>query len=85
MAEEKVGVVEKYFSKISVAAVTVTSGSISVGDTLHFVGHTTDFTQVVESMQIEHEQVETATTGQSVGIIVKERVRPNDEVYKVVE
>jgi selenocysteine-specific translation elongation factor len=85
MSEEKVGVVEKFFAKIDVAAVTLTSGSVEVGDTLHFSGHTTDFTQKVESMQIEHDQVERAETGQSIGLRVRERVRSNDEVFKVVD
>ncbi|MFQ6104554.1 MAG: EF-Tu/IF-2/RF-3 family GTPase [Candidatus Glassbacteria bacterium] len=85
MAEEKVGIVEKYFAKIGVAAVTVTSGSIDLGDTLHFVGHTTDFTQVVDSMQVEHQSVQSAEVGQSIGLKVRERVRPHDEVFKVTE
>lgn len=85
MSEEKVGVVEKFFAKINVAAVTLTSGAVEVGDMLHFTGHTTDFTQTIESMQIEHESVERAESGQSIGLRVKERVRSNDEVFKVVE
>lgn len=84
MAEEKIGTVEKYFGKIGVAAITVTSGSIALGDTLHFIGHTTDFSQVVESMQIEHKPVEKALAGQSIGLRVRERVRPDDEVFKVM-
>ncbi len=85
MSEEKVGIVEKFFAKIDVAAVTLTSGAVEVGDTLHFRGHTTDFTQKVESMQIEHDQVERAEAGQSIGLRVKERVRSNDEVFRVIE
>ena len=85
MKEVEVGVVQDYFAKIGVAAIELTSGSIKVGDTLHFVGHTTDFTDTVKSMQIEHEQVEEAKAGDSVGIKVSDRVRIHDKVFKVVE
>lgn len=85
MAEEEVGVVEKFFAHPVVAAIKVTKGTINVGDTLHFKGHTTDFVQTVESMEIEHEQVHTAKVGDDIGIKVKERVRDHDKVYKVIE
>jgi translation elongation factor EF-1alpha len=83
MAEEKVGYVEKYFAKIGVAAIIVDSGSIEVGDTLHFVGHTTDFTQVINSMQVEHQPVQKAVSGESIGLKVDDRVRSGDLVYRV--
>ncbi|GAI15070.1 unnamed protein product, partial [marine sediment metagenome] len=56
-----------------------------VGDTIHIKGHTTDFEQEIESMQIENEPVKEAKSGDSIGIKVKERVRPHDLVYKVIE
>ena len=84
MAEEKVGTVIKYFSKISVAAIQM-EGSVSVGDTIHIQGHTTDFTQEVDSMQIENESVERAGPGADVGIKVQDRVREHDTVYKVTD
>lgn len=85
MKEKEIGVVSDYFAHIGVVAVEVTAGELNVGDTLHFKGHTTDFTERVESMQIEHSQVEKAKVGDSVGIKVKDRVRKHDRVYKVVE
>ena len=84
MGEEKIGFVSNYFSKISVAAVEITDGTVSVGDTLHFLGHTTDSESRVNSMQIEHKSVTEANKGDSVGIKVSEKVRENDKVYKVV-
>ena len=84
MEQERIGHIIDYFAKIGVAAIDIDSGEIRVGDTLHFTGHTTDFTQEIESMQIEKEQVESASAGDSVGIKVKERVRDGDEVYKVI-
>ncbi|NIV92422.1 hypothetical protein GWN42_06360, partial [candidate division KSB1 bacterium] len=53
MEEKLIGVVSNYFSKISVAAIEITDGTVSVGDTLHFLGYTTDFESRVSSMQIE--------------------------------
>jgi putative protease len=82
MAEEQIGKVFTYFSKVGVAGIKLT-GTIAIGDTIHIKGATTDFEQKVESMQIEREPVEKAGEGQSVGIKVKDRVRPNDRVYKV--
>jgi len=84
MPDKKIGLVANYFSKISVAAIELTDGTLSVGDTLHFVGHTTDFEFKVQSMQIEHESVTEAKKGESVGLKVSERVRQGDVVYKII-
>ncbi len=83
MEEVKIGMVEKFFSKPSVAAIDLTDGSLKVGDTIHIKGHSTDIQQVVESMQIEHASVETADKGASIGIKVTDRVRPHDVVFLV--
>jgi putative protease len=85
MAEEKVGVVVKFFSKPSVAAIDVTKGSIKKGDTLMYKGHTTDFTEEVASIEIDNQSVDEAKVGDMIGIQVKERVREKDKVYKVVD
>lgn len=82
MPEEKVGVVKDYFAKISVAGIDIT-GRLRVGETIHIKGHTSDFEQVVESIQIEHEQVDEARPGDAIGIKVNERCRGGDGVYKV--
>ncbi len=85
MAEEEVGVVVKFFSKPSVAAINVTNGSIKKGDTLMYKGHTTDFTEEVASIEIDNQSVDKAKVGDMIGIQVKERVREKDKVYKVVD
>ena len=84
MEEEKIGFVSNYFSKISVAAVEITDGTVSLGNTLHFLGHTTNFESKVASMQIEHKSVTEAKRGDSVGIKISETVRRGDKIYKVV-
>ena len=85
MPEEQVAVVVKFFAKPSVAALKLTSGSIKKGDLLRYIGHTTDFTEEVASMEVDSQPIEEAKVGDLVGLKVKERVRENDKVYKVVE
>jgi putative protease len=83
MDETPIGRVEKYFGKIGVAAIRVTSGELKVGDTIRIKGHTTDFEQAVDSMQVEHASVQTAGPGTDVGIKVSQKVHENDNVYLV--
>ena len=71
------------FAVIGVMAVDLTD-ALSVGAKLHVKGHTTDLTITVASMQVEHEAVAQADSGASVGIKVGEKVRPGDEVYRVI-
>ena len=85
MTEEQVGTVVKFFAKASVAAVEVSGGGIKRGDTLRFKGHTTEFTDVAASMELDNKTIEEAKAGDLIGIKVKERVRENDKVYKVVD
>ena len=84
MEEKKIGEVIKFFGKIGVAAIRLSEGSLKVGDTIHIVGHTSDFTQSIDSMQIENRNVQEAGMGADIGIKVKDRVREHDVVYKVV-
>ena len=84
MAEQKIGIVTHYFGKIGVAALKVTEGELEVGDTIRIKGHTSDFTQTVQSMQVEHESVEIARKGDEVGLKTAEYVREHDAVYKVL-
>jgi putative protease len=78
----KIGDVSHYFTKIEVAVIDLT-GMLKVGDEIMIRGATTDFTQKVESIQIEHNQVEEAVAGDSIGLLVRSRVRAGDEVFKL--
>lgn len=82
MPEEEIGRVTHYFNKIGVAAIEL-SGTMAVGDTIHVKGHTSDWTQEVDSMQIEHDSVQSAGAGDSVGIRVPGHAHVHDVVYKV--
>ncbi len=83
MSEQLVGSVTHFFKGPSVAVVKVSEGHIDVGDTLHFVGHTTDFTETVRSMEVEHQKVEHAEAGDEIAIQVIERVRQHDRVFRL--
>ena len=83
MVEEKIGMVEHFFNKVSVAVVKITDGEVRIGDTIHFVGVHTDFKQKIETMEINRKPVEMVKPGDDVGIKVKDSVREHDVVYKV--
>ncbi len=85
MAEQKVGEVMKFFSKVGVAAIKITEGTLQVGDRIKIKGHSTDFEDQIQSMQIENTPVQKAEPGQMIGIKVKDRVREKDIVYKIVD
>lgn len=83
MEERAIGKVTHFFSRISVAVLELTE-PLKVGDTIHIKGHTTDLTQQIESMQIEHQNVPEAGPGDKVAIKVASHVREHDVVYKVI-
>jgi putative protease len=84
MAEQLVGTVTHFFGKAMVAAIKITDGQLDVGDTIHVVGHTSDFTQNIDSMQVDRAPVNTAKVGDEIGVKVIEHVRDHDKVYRVV-
>lgn len=79
---KEIGKVTHYYTKIGVTVIELTD-TIKVGDTIRIKGATSDFTQTVDSMQIEHKNVEEAKKGQSIGLKVPEHTREHDVVYKV--
>ena len=85
MVEEKIGIVEHFFTNVSVAAIKITDGELKIGDNIHIVGAHTDFKQKIDSMQIDRSPVQIVKVGDEVGIKVKDRVREHDVVYKVPE
>lgn len=83
--EEEIGKIAHYFSKINVGVLELSKGKLQIGDTIHIKGHTTDFYQKIESMQVEHKPVDSAQQGEPVGLKVESPVRENDLVLKVTE
>ncbi len=81
--EEALGTVTHYYSHLGVAIVQINKGVLRTGDQVHIKGHTTDITQKIESMEYEHQHIDKATPGQSVGIKVVDHVREHDILYLV--
>lgn len=79
----RIGVVTHYYGQPSVAIVKLESGTLRVGDTIHIRGHTSDFSQRIESLQVEHAAVNEVGPNDDFGIKVLQPVREHDIVYKV--
>jgi len=80
---QRIGVVTHYFSHLSVAVVKLESARLRVGDTIHVRGHTTDFQQRIDSLQVNHAPVQEVGPGDDFGLKVREHAREHDVVYKV--
>ncbi len=83
MPEEEIGEVTDFFARPVVAGIDLIA-PISVGDTVHIKGHTTDLELTVQSMQVDNADVTDASASQKVGIKVPDRVRRGDKVFKVL-
>jgi putative protease len=84
MLEEKVGTIDHFYTHLGVAAVRLQRG-LKVGDTVHIKGHTSNFLQIIDSIEKEHHHVAAARGGESVGIRLTGRAREHDAVYKIIE
>lgn len=80
--ETKIGNVSHYFKRISVAVIKINE-ELKVGDKIKFQGHTTDFEQVITSMEIDHKKVDLVKPGDDFALKVRDRVRLGDSVYKL--
>jgi len=81
--EEAIGTVTHYYSHLGVAIVQINKGTLKNGDTVRLKGHSTDFTQPVESMEYEHQHIDQAEAGQAIGLRVKDHAREHDILYRV--
>ncbi len=84
MQEKEIGKITHYYGHIGVGIVELSDG-LKVGETIHIKGHTSDFTQNVDSIQIEHAGVPEAKLGDIVGIKFAQKVHPQDKIYKVTQ
>jgi putative protease len=82
--EVEIGKVTHYYSHLNVAVLELTD-HLEVGETVHFLGHTTDFVQRVTSMEIDHHHVVEVNPGDNVALKVIEPVREHDVIYRVTE
>lgn len=83
MPEQEIGTVVHFFKGPSVAVVKLTAGELALGDQVRFLGHTSDFTETVTSMEVNHQKVQRAAAGDEVAIQVVTRARPHDKVLRV--
>ncbi len=83
MTEKQIGTVTHYYNHLHVVGVLVTDGELHIGDKIHIRGHTSDFEQTVNSMEIDHATIDVAKPGDDIGLKVVEHTRENDEVYLV--
>jgi Elongation factor Tu domain 2 len=81
--EERVGVVTHYYSHLSVAIIRLESGRLRVGDVVRIRGHTTDFSQTVGSLEVNHAPVTQVEPNGDFGLKVVEHAREHDVVFKV--
>jgi hypothetical protein len=82
-SEERIGVVTHYYSHLSVATLRLESGTLRVGDVIHIRGHTTDFSQRVETLEVNHAPVTEVGPNDDFGLKVVEHAREHDVVHKV--
>jgi putative protease len=82
--EAKIGIVTHYYSHLNVAVLQLTD-RLKLGETVHIFGHTTDFTQKVTSMEVDHHRVVVVEPGDNVALKVFEPVRVHDTVYRVTK
>ena len=80
---ERIGVVTHYYSHLSVAIMRLESGTLRVGDVIHIRGHTTDFSQKVESLEVDQAPVTEVRPNEEFGLKVAEHAREHDVVFKV--
>lgn len=83
MEEKLIGKIVHFYGRLNVGIIEL-SDALKVGDTIHIKGHTSDFTQQVSSMQLEHADISEAKAGDAVGIKVDQKIHEHDSVYKVI-
>jgi putative protease len=85
MMEKRIGVITHYPTRPGVGLPWQWKGGLALGDTIHIRCHTLDFTRMVDSIQMEHEDVNQAKKGENAGIRAKGHAREHDVVYKILE
>ena len=84
MEEKEIGKIIHFFGKLGVGIIEL-SGDLRVGDKVRIKGHSSDLTETVASIQIEHAVVDAGKPGDKVGITVQGKVHEHDKVYKIIE
>ena len=80
---EKIGEITHYFPHVNAAAMKILKNTVKEGDQVYIKGHTTDFKEIIQSMQLDHQIIHEGKKGQEIGLLVKSRVRIGDSVYRI--
>ena len=81
MEEKPIGEITHYYGHLAVAVIKF-NRKFEVGEKVHFKGAHTDFVQIIDSMQYDHQSIKSAKKAQEVGVKVDEKVREGDKVFK---
>jgi translation elongation factor EF-1alpha len=84
MSGTRIGEVTHYYDRIGVAVIQLSS-ALAKGDRVHFLGHGSDFTQEITSIQVEHETIESAKKGAEVAVKVAKPVKPHTAIFLITE
>jgi len=84
MPEMEIGFVEHFWGHLSVAGIKITNGTLKLGETIHVKGHTTDFTETIQNMQIDNKDITEAKAGDDIGVKMVGKCREHDKVYKLI-
>ena len=82
MEEKPLGKVVHYYDKAMVAVIRLDDGGLKVGDELRFVKFPEEFSQAIQSMQIEREAVDSAEKGQEIAVKVSQPAKEGTVVFK---
>ncbi len=83
MQETEIGTITHYYGHLSVGIIEL-SGALKVNEAIHIKGHSSDFSQQIDSMQVEHASVSEAKAGDVIGVKLTQKAHPHDKVYKVI-
>jgi len=79
--DKLVGKVVHYYDKLGVAIIDLDKGGLNVGDEIKFKRGEEEFSQKIESLQVERESVDKVKKGDSFGLKVDKPTKPGTEVY----
>ena len=75
----------KYFDKLQVAEFLCESHSLSIGDEIMITGPTTGYLQMqVQELRVADQPRATVVKGEAFSLLIPEKIRPSDKLYKLV-
>ncbi|MBU2219168.1 hypothetical protein KJ750_00500 [Patescibacteria group bacterium] len=82
--EQEIGKVTHYFDKAMVAVIKL-SDKLAVGDKIKIVKGEDEFEMAVESMQVNHQNIDSGKAGEEVAIKTTSPTKEGAVVYKITE